>query len=72
MPVGRPAQRLAIIDVALIIQAWQATAEVRCAAAVSRATHSTQLAASLRRVHAELREIWPRMATVCEPGAARG
>jgi len=48
--------------------AERAAAEAQRAVAVCRATRSTQLAASLRKVHAQLREIWPTMPTVRELG----
>jgi len=46
----------------------RAVDEARRAAAVCRATSSTRLAASLRRVHAQLREIWPTTPVVRELG----
>ena len=46
----------------------RAVDEARRAIAVCRATCSTQLAASLRRIHAQLREIWPTMPAVRELG----
>jgi len=46
----------------------RAADEARRAAAVCRATCSTRLAASLRRVHAHLREIWPTVPAVRELG----
>ena len=46
---------------------WAAD-EARRAAAVCRATCSIRLAASLRRVHAHLREIWPTVPAVRELG----
>lgn len=46
----------------------RAVDEARRAVAVCRATCSTQLAASLRRVHAHLREIWQTMPAVRELG----
>jgi hypothetical protein len=48
--------------------AARAAAEAQRAVAVCRATRSTQLAASLRKVHAQLREIWPTMPAVRELG----
>jgi transcriptional regulator with XRE-family HTH domain len=46
----------------------RAVDEARRAAAVCRVTCSTRLAASLRRVHAQLREIWPTTPAVRELG----
>ena len=50
----------------------RAVHEARRAVAVCRATCSTRLATSLRRVHAHLREIWPSASwgTRCAPWSA--